>query len=247
MGSFGGYGSLLYAVNDVIIHSESKNVNKTALNSPFPEFYRPTWREVFDTVARQTKSSWTYDAARDYWVFAAPQQSPPFDIQLAKGWKAHDEGFYVGYQPVTAPVGMDVYMLGHYSATNASDEEDLFSRVREAIALRFAKSFKKDVTTKEMTDVSIGDLRALHFKIAAPSTGIIWRQWIVVDSGSAFAIVSAIKPELESEIFPDVQKMVESFKPLKSKGKTEPGAAPNQSQTIPSKTNKTSSASGSHR
>ena len=246
MGNLDSYCSLLYAVYDVAIHTESESVSKTTLSSPFPEFYRPTWREVFDTVARQTKSFWTYDATRDYWVFAAPQQPLPFEIQIAKGWKAHDEGFYVGYQPVIVPVGLDIYMLGHYSATNTNEAGDLFSRVREDIALRFAKRFKKDVSSKEMTEVSIGGLQALHFKVAAQS-GIIWRQWIVVDSGSAFAIVSAIKPEHEKEIYPDVEKMVESFKLQGSKGKSEPGGAPPGNQPIPSKTNQTSSAAGQRR
>ena len=245
MGDFGSYSSLLYAVNDVVIQSKSEAVNKTTLNSPFPDFYRPTWREVFDTIARQTKSSWKYDAARDSWVFTIPQQPLPFEIQIAKGWKAHDEGFYVGYQPVIAPVGMDVYMLGHYSATNTNEEAELFIRVREAIALRFARSFKKDVSAKEMTEVSMNGLMALHFKVATPSTGIIWRQWIVVHSGLAFAIVSAIKPEHDKDICPDVQNMVESFKVLK--GKTGSDGAASGSQPIRSETNRASAAAGPRR
>jgi hypothetical protein len=220
MGSFDSYCSLLYALHDVAIHTESQDVNQTRLESPFPDFYKPTWQELFDAIARQTKSSCKYDATRDYWVFNAPPQPLPFEIKLAKGWQAHDEGLYMGYQPEIAPVGMDIYMLGHYSGTNANEQAKLFGQVREAIALRFAKNFKSDVSVGDMSEIPIGDLKALHFK-ADSSSGIIWRQWIVMDSGNAFAIVSAIKPEHEKDILPGVEAMVKSFKPVKVKPKNE--------------------------
>jgi len=75
IGTFNGYCSLLYAVHEVAIHTASKEVNQTSLTSPFPDFYKPTWREIFDSVARQTKSSWKHDPKRDYWVFAKPASS----------------------------------------------------------------------------------------------------------------------------------------------------------------------------
>jgi hypothetical protein len=219
MGTFDSYCSLLYAVNDVAIHTQDDAINKTSLSSPFPDFYKPTWEELFDSVARQTRSAWTYDSKRDFWVFVAPPRPLPFEITLAEGWKPHDEGLYIGYEPSIAPVGMDVYMLGHYCSTNKDEEAALFSRVREAIGVRFAKPFQKDVSPKDMSDETIGNSRALHFKATGP-TGIIWRQWVVIDSGMAFAIVSAIKPEHEKEILPDVLKMAASFKVLSSAQRT---------------------------
>ena len=211
MGTFDGYCSYLYAVKSVAIHTESEEINRTRLHSTFPDFYKPTWRELFDTIARQTKSSWNYDPSRDFWVFAVPPQPLPFEIAIAKGWKAHDEGLFVGYQPSIAPVGMDVYMLGRYSATNEAGKAALFKQIREAIAIRFASGFKKDVTAQDMKEVAAGNLQALHFQGAGP-TGIIWRQWVIFDSGMAFAIVSAIKPENEKVLLPDVLKMLGSFR-----------------------------------
>ncbi len=207
--TFSSYGSFLYAVHDVAIHSDSKEANQTSLTSPFPDFYKPTWREIFDSIARQTKSSWKYDPKRDYWVFAKPAMPVPFTVKLAKGWKSEDRGSYVFHGPPSAPVGMDVYVMGTYS--DSEKKSDLSDKVRKDIALRFARGFKKDVTTKEMSRVKVGKCDALHFKISAPRTGIIWRQWIVVDSAVAIAIVSAVKPEHEKQILPDVETMLKSF------------------------------------
>ena len=39
---------------------------------------------------------------------------------------------------------------------------------------------------------------------------------MIVDSGEAFCLVSAIKPEQEKEILPDVEAMVKSFKIAKA-------------------------------
>jgi hypothetical protein len=128
LGSFDGYCSLLYATQDVCIHTESEEVNRTSLHSPFPEFYKPTWAELFGAIARQTKSSWNYDPKSDYWVFNKPSQPLPFTIDLAKGWKADDRGDYISYQPKIAPVGMDVYMMGTYSANTKKERQ--FAKIR---------------------------------------------------------------------------------------------------------------------
>lgn len=213
LGTFDSFCSLLYATQDVAIHTDSRAVNGTGLDSPFPEFYKPTWSELFDSIARQTLSSWTYDPKLDYWVFSKPPQPLPYEIVIADKWQSEDTGSYVGYRPAIAPVGMDIYMMGTYSVSEEGGKaEDLYAKVREDIALRFAAVFKKDVTTKEMSLVKVGDLNALHFKIASPQNGVIWRQWAIVESGRAFVIVSAIKPEQDAQIFPDVEKMIKTFK-----------------------------------
>jgi hypothetical protein len=212
LGSFNGYCSLLYATQDVCIHTESEEISKTALSSPYPDFYKPTWAELFDAIARQTKSSWSYDAKTDFWVFAKGSRPLPFTIEMAKEWKADDRGSYVSYQPKVAPVGLDVYMMGTYSAGKEDQRQALYGKVRDALALQFAKMFKKDVTTDAMTKLKVGKCEALYFTIAAPQTGIVWRQWVIVDSGQAFCVVSAIKPEQEKEIVPEVEAMVKSFK-----------------------------------
>jgi len=211
-GSFGGYASLLYAAMDVCIHAGSEEIAKTPLQSPFPEFYKPTWAELFDSIARQTRSSWSYDPKTDFWTFGRPGQPLPFTIEMARDWKADDRGSYVCYQPKVAPVGMDIYVMGNYSASNEGERQALFNKVRDDIALRFAKTFKKEMTTDGMTKTKVSNSEALYFTLAVPETGIIWRQWVIVESGKAFCIVSAIKPEQEKDILPDVEAMVKSFR-----------------------------------
>jgi hypothetical protein len=139
IGDFDAYCSVLYTLDFTAIHTENDEINETRLDACFPDFYKPTHAELFEAIARQTKSTWSYDSKRGFWVFAKPAQKLPYTIALAEKWKADDRGEYVCYQPPSAPVGMDIYMLGTYSAEKVSDERALYDRVRESIALRFAK------------------------------------------------------------------------------------------------------------
>ena len=216
-GRFGSFGSLLYALYDIVIHSDSKRINDTTLHSPFPDFYQPTWAESFDSIARQTQSTWHYDAARNCWVFAEPAAALPYHVDIAKGWRTEDRGMYVFYGPKDAPVGMDIYMLGRYSAKQ--DEQATFDRVREALALQFAGKFAPDISVDKMQKVRAGDSPAIYFETADTPQGIIWRQWVIVERGYAIVIVSAIKPEDDATLWPDVKQMVASFKITPSNNK----------------------------
>ena len=133
----------------------------------------------------------------------------PFKMKIAKKWKQEDRGMYFSYKPPIAPVGMDIYIMGTYSASDK--KEELYNKVKEYLSLLFAKNFKKDVKIKEMKTAKIGEYKALHFKIKAPKTGIVWRQWVIVRSGIAIAIVSAIKPEIEEIVIPDIIEMLKTF------------------------------------
>jgi len=212
LGSFNGFCSLLYAACEVAIHTESRAINSTPLQSLAPAFYKPTWRELFDSIAIQTQSAWSYDAARDYWVFAKPQNPRAYyHLEMAKEWKQDNRGEYVSYSPSIAPVGMDIYIMGTYSADTPEAANDLYQKVKESFAVTFAKHFKKDVTPADMKAVTVNTYPALHFEINVPS-GIIWRQWVIVEKGQAFVIVSSIKPEHDAQLYPDVKAMISSFK-----------------------------------
>jgi len=210
-GTFDSVCSALYAFKNVAIHTESDHINQTTLHPASPKFYQPTWRELFDSIARQTKSTWKYDPARGYWVFSGPQKALPYKLQLSEGWQPDDRGIEIVYRPPTAPVGMDIYWMGAYSADTAKDAAPLFERVRDQLALLFARDLKKEITVKEMSVVQVGKANALYFQGVVPSTGITWRQWVLVSKGQAFAIVSAIKLDQEKKLLPDVQSMVNSF------------------------------------
>jgi hypothetical protein len=208
-GSFDSVCSFLYALDGVAIHSQSTVVNGTRLMSTFPDFYRPTWKELFDLIAWQTMSVWKYDGETGYWVFAESKRVLPYKMDISAGWMREDHPIEVVYRPPTAPVGMDIYWLGHYSPDRA-DPAPFFGRVREALALSFVKGFIRDVSLKNMSAKRMGRNETLYFETVTPS-GVVWRQWVLIENGDAFAIVSAIKPEMEKQLLPDVLSMVSSF------------------------------------
>ena len=211
LGSFGAFASLLYAADSVVIHTESSEINSTDLTSCMPDFYKPTRRELFDAIAIQTQSAWRYDSTKNCWVFAK-QKKPRkyYSIDAAKGWKQNDRGLCVGYHPAIAPVGMDIYIMGAYSSDKPEDADALHKRVRDSFAVMFAQNFKKDVVPSDMKEITINNCQALFFEITTHDK-MIWRQWVIVEEGKAFVIVSAIKSEHDAQIYPDVKKMVDSF------------------------------------
>lgn len=211
-GTFGSLGSFLYTFHDLAIHTDHKEVGNIKLGSPFPKIYEPTWREVFDTIAVQTKTVWTYDAKRNYWLFTPAENSPSFEIKLADGWTSEHRGIYIGYKPSTFPVGMDIYQLGSYSSDDPKDEAKLFSEIRDDLALRFASGFNKDIKPGKMKKVKVDGVDALYFESPAPQRKeIIWRQWAFVKNGKGFVIVSSLRKQ-DANLVSDVQQMVKSFK-----------------------------------
>lgn len=211
IGSFNGYASLLYATREIAIHTESSEIASTPMRSFMPKFYEPTWRELFDAIALQTQSEWHYDAKNDYWVFGNPQKPKThYTLEIAQDWTPDDQGNCVCYRPAIAPVGMDIYIMGSYSSDNPEGANELYQKIKDSFAVMFAKTFKDDVTPADMKEVTVNTYRALHFEITSEK-GIIWRQWVIVEAGKAFVIVSAIKPKHDAQLYPDVQKMIGSF------------------------------------
>lgn len=209
-GTFDAISSYLYAFRKVAIHTESDQVNQARITPTFPSFYQPTWKELFDLIAWQTRSAWQYDTTRGFWVFRDAKRKMPFRIRMATGWEREERSLEIVYRPAIAPVGMDVYWLGSYSSDN-QDPSATFDRVREELAMSFVRGFVKDASADKMTLSKAGKLEALYYETSATDSGAVWRQWVVLDGGEAFAIVSAIKPENEKQLLPDVLAMVGSF------------------------------------
>jgi hypothetical protein len=210
-GTFGTFGSFLYAGLDVAIHTDDKEIGDTELHSPFPDFYKPTFKELLDTIALQTKSSWKYDSQRDFWVFAKPANPKPFAITLADKWIANDRGIYTSYKPPTYPVGMDIYYYGVYSVDDRKDEPALWEKIRNSWAIGFASNFKRGISITEMQKVGVDGVEALYFETPTPRPGVIWRQWAFVKSGKAFVIVSTL-PSDDKQLLSNVEAMVKSFR-----------------------------------
>ena len=210
-GTFDSYCGFLYDAINVIIHSEDEEINRTELHSPFPDFYNPTWRELFNTIGLQTGSSWQYDEKTDVWIFSKPAMRKPFTIAVADKWVQSDEGYFVKFTPPAYPVGMDIYYKGSYSADDPKQAQDLYLKVREVWAILFAEGFKRDVSVKDMKTVTVDGTEALYFESPAPRHDVIWRQWVLVKDGKAFIIVSSLLPE-HTQLLSDVQAMIKSFR-----------------------------------
>jgi hypothetical protein len=185
--------------------------SETELHSPFPEFYRPTVKELLTTIALQTKSSWVYDSQTDYWTFAKPAAAKPFSLELADKWTSDDRGFYVSYRPPSYPVGMDIYYYGSYSSEDPSQQRVLWERVRNSWATGFTSRLKRSVSISEMHAASVDGVEALYFEAPTPRPGVMWRQWVFVKNGHAFVIVSTL-PTDDTKLLADVESMVKSFR-----------------------------------
>lgn len=209
MSTFDSFASAAYAMSDVVLTCEEGDVIKEPLSNPFPEFYKPTWREVMETLARQMRTSWSYSEKKATWMFAKPALPRPFKVELPKGWKDEDRGFYVFFQPPKAEVGMDVYLLGTYSFEKDADKEMV--KVRDHWALAYLKEIDPKAKTEDMKKVKIEGSEALHFETKAPRPGVTWRQWVFTKDNAAYGIVSALDDD-KKELLKDVQRMVASFK-----------------------------------
>jgi hypothetical protein len=209
-GSFERFTNFYYTFKMVVIHSDDEKINDTKVFNTYPEFYKPTNAELFHLIQRQTRSVYRYDEKRNLWLFEAKPSPPPYTIEMAKGWTAEDRGLYVKYTPPGAPVGMDIYMLGRFSAEK--DQEELFLKLREHYALQSVSALK-DVTVKDMTKVKVDGAEALYLETSkVPRPNNTWRQWAFVRDGHVFVIVSSIDKDNEERLLPDVRAMVNSFK-----------------------------------
>jgi hypothetical protein len=210
-GTFATFGSFLYAALDIAIHTNDKEIGETELHSPFPDFYKPTVKELLATIALQTKSSCAYDPQTGYWTFARPAAAKPFSLNLVDKWTADDRGFYVSYRPPTYPIGMDIYYYGSYSSDDPSQQMLMWERVRNSWAISFASRLKRGVEISEMEPASVDGVEALYFQAPTPRPGVTWRQWALVKNGHAFVIVSTL-PSNDKELLAAVESMVKSFR-----------------------------------
>ncbi|MCZ4410770.1 hypothetical protein O3Q51_18280 [Cryomorphaceae bacterium 1068] len=203
VGDFNAFSSYLYSVNIAIIHSDNPLVGATKLQSfPNPDL-KVSPRELFDEIAKQTSSVWSYDHENQYWLFSKPL---PYELDLAPEWIKEVRKGYIFYKPPTAPVGMDIYFAGHVDSSETSIQA--LRRISE----EFAKPFDPEISADSMKEVKISNQTGLFYQTDIKEKNITWRQWAVVKNGYCYVIVSAIKREDESTILPDVERMVQSFK-----------------------------------
>ncbi|MBS1991739.1 MAG: hypothetical protein JSS83_14560 [Cyanobacteria bacterium SZAS LIN-3] len=209
IGSFGAFSSLLYAVDNTIIGTDDKDVLKAEVRTMYPpkEVYMPTHAELFDMIARQTGSSFSYEPKRNYWHFRVPPMPLPYTITKAPGWIEENRGDYVAYIPSIAPVGMDIYMMGKYSALSPAQEKE----IREFGAKMFSRHIAPKATVNDMKFVTVDGTSALYFAAPAPQGDRLWRQWAFLKGGELYVIVSCYGKDQKEQIERDVDLMVSTF------------------------------------
>lgn len=216
----------------VLLGSQSPIILSKPLMNFYPNFYRPTFKEILDQIALQTGSSWHYQPNKEKYKakldlyqpshevlvfeFNQANRSPSFKLKLAPGWRKTVKPNSVMFIPPTCPMGLDIYDIGTFSTDEVSEAQQkaLMKRVRKEICLKFASSAKKSVQEAELKKAKVGDYNALYFETEVPTkTGYKarWRQWAFTVEDRCFIAVSTIFPTYEEKLWPQVQEMLTSF------------------------------------
>lgn len=214
--------------------TSSPEIANSPLLSPFPPSYKPTFRELLDAIALQTFSEWKYDPTSKYFhsdvehdqpvddialfEFAPSRRTKPFEVTLASGWKDIDKGNWVMHVPPSFPVGLDIYEMGTYSSDGTTTEREFQEKIETAVALQWAQRVNADAVQQDLQPAKVGAFDVLFYESMADSQldqDIKWRQWVFMVDSRCYFIVSTILPEFESEIFPDVEKMLASFQVMR--------------------------------
>jgi len=214
----------------VALGTSEKEIADTELQPVFPDFYKPTMREILDSIALQTFSTWNYrkedqflssakeekEAQKEIIIihFAKTERAKPYEVTLAKDWVSEDRGHWTACRPSTVPVGMDIYEYGTYSTKDKAKEPELWERVRKEVALEWAQRVKKGAKADELKPAKVGSFDALFFEsmIDARTGGQVhWRHWVFMVGNKCYFIVSTIFPEDEKTLYPDVEAMLKTF------------------------------------
>jgi hypothetical protein len=232
--TFRGFMSGSYAIADVWVYAANDDpaMYDAEVAYPWPEFYTPTWQEVFDHVARQMRCTWSWNPRNRQFKFERTDAEPFFGVTLADGWRREDRGLYVWHAPKDQNFGMDIYYYGHFTVSADDDEDrEVIKKARAYFAVGQVSNWPDPPTEQEMSTVQVAGVEALYLKIDTPRPGGVWRQWSFLVDGHAFVIVSAMPKDREAQLLPAVEKMVASFQvhappPSTSPTTTRPQARP---------------------
>ena len=221
--TFNSFVSSSYALADTWIYADGDDeLYKSEIQYYYPEFYKPTWGEVFDHVALQMSCKWSWNPTNRQFKFEHSQTAPAFGVELAKDWQTEPRGMYIWHAPKDKQFGMDIYHFGHYTAP--ANDPGFEKKVREHVAMLMIGNWPDPTTVDKMSVVKVAGHEALELKIDTPRPGGVWRQWSLVVDGDAFLIVSVMPKTSEAELTPAIEKMVASFRVTKpdTKASTQP-------------------------
>ncbi len=229
--------SALQISHPVCLGASSNEISSKRLMPTFPQTYQPTLKELLDNLALQTHSTWKYNPTGEYihvsadpegkkpstskeqidaaiFEFTPTKREKPFSVELISGWTPTDMGHWIKYSPTSFPVGMDIYEMGTYSSDDAKGAEAL-KNIPSDIILEWSKIIKQSPTKSDLKNAKIGKFDALVYECeltGKDGNQLKWHNWVFMDGNKCYFILSAYPNELENKIFPDVQKMLASFK-----------------------------------
>jgi hypothetical protein len=211
--TFRSFVGSAYATAKVWVYADGDDepMYASELVYTYPRFYTPTWREMFDSAARQLRGKWEWNPQNRQFKFERTNEDPAIGVKLAKDWRRQDRGLYVWHAPRGLPMGMDIYFLGHYTAD--AKQPDLIEKARAHAAMFILGQFPAPPKVETMQRIRVASGEALYARVL-PRPGVVWRQWALVKDGNAFLIVSALPEEKEGELSPVVDEMVRTFGPL---------------------------------
>lgn len=233
-------GSALQLEKSVSLGSRSEKICEKRLMPVFPESYKPTLKELLDAIALQTNSDWKYNPVGDFVSVSKEPGGPPkkveekdgldiavfeftestdrqkpYSIEMAPGWASQDMGHWTKYNPgSTFPVGMDIYEMGTYSVDDAKDSGSL-KQIPKQILSEWAKRIRQNPDVLGFQTVKVGPFDAKLFECELEGKSgekLLWHNWAFMNGNRCYFILSAYPKELHDKIFPDVEKMLKSFK-----------------------------------
>jgi hypothetical protein len=221
-GTLRSFMSSSYAISEVWVYAadDEPGLYDTQVAYTYPDFYKPTWGEVFDHLAYQIRGRWEWNPQNRQFKFSRSDLAPLFSVTLEPGWRREDRGLYVWHAPKDQPMGMDIYYFGHFTGDAA-----LYKKVRENFAFSLISKWPTPPTIDDMKPEKVAGAEALYLRADTPRPGGLWRQWSFVLNGHAFLIVSAGPKETEAQIGTQVDRMVKSFQ-MREVAATQPATKP---------------------
>ncbi|HEY9712688.1 MAG TPA: hypothetical protein V6C72_04420 [Chroococcales cyanobacterium] len=185
-------------------------VSMAKLTDVYPSEYLPTVGEIFETMARQTKSHIKHDRHLfSQWAAEPPEMPLPYTVTVPAQWKVDDRGGKVSYIP---PAGqsaeaLEIEMVGRYSGLDAEQEK----RIRDALAVKQFSDQSRQAAPKRMTETKVDGCDALYSETDAGAHHKV-RQWTFLDRGQGFVIKSRLPDSEKKTTLKLVKEVVASFR-----------------------------------
>ncbi|MDX2108263.1 MAG: hypothetical protein SFY67_17850 [Candidatus Melainabacteria bacterium] len=194
---------------NAVLVSLSNEVSAKPLMSTFPQSYKPKFEDK--EGQKQSKPSEPVDIY--IFEFTPSTNEKSFTVELPSGWTSKDMGHWVKYSPPKFPVGLDIYEMGTYSSSDGDAAK--LKNIPGDLLLEWAKRIKQSPTTADLKKGKIGTFDADLYECEISGKDdkkLKWHNWTFMNGNKCYFVLSAYPNELENDIYPDVQKILSTFK-----------------------------------